>query len=80
MFESIVSTVLNQVLGSYVDNLDGSQLKLGIFSGNTWISFSSYSHFLLGNVVLKNLKLKKEAVDKLNLPIEIFEGNLTIII
>lgn len=33
MFESIVSSVLNQVLGSYVDNLDGSQLKLGIFSG-----------------------------------------------
>ena len=59
MFESIVSSVLNQVLGNYVDNLDGSQLKLGIFSGN---------------VVLKNLKLKKEAVDKLNLPIEVFEG------
>lgn len=33
MFESIVSSVLNQVLGNYVDNLDGSQLKLGIFSG-----------------------------------------------
>lgn len=33
MFETIVSSVLNQVLGSYVDNLDGSQLKLGIFSG-----------------------------------------------
>ena len=60
MFESIVSSVLNQVLGNYVDNLDGSQLKLGIFSGN---------------VVLKNLKLKKEAIDKLSLPIEIFEGN-----
>ena len=29
---------------------------------------------LIGNVVLKNLKLKKDAVDKLNLPIEIFEG------
>lgn len=63
MFESIVSSVLNQVLGSYVDNLDGSQLKLGIFTGN---------------VVLKNLKLKKEAVDKLNLPIEVFEGTLTL--
>ena len=31
---------------------------------------------LVGNVVLKNLKLKKEAVDKLNLPIEVIEGKL----
>lgn len=34
MFESIVATVLNQVLGSYVSNLEQNQLKLGIFSGN----------------------------------------------
>ena len=79
MFETIVSSVLNQVLGNYVDNLDGSQLKLGIFSGNNhfsnWIFINLFT--FLGNVVLKNLKLKKEAVDKLNLPIEIFEGKLS---
>lgn len=78
MFESIVSTVLNQVLGNYVANLDGSQLKLGIFSGTfifTFIQILFNFIYFIGNVVLKNLKLKKEAVDKLNLPIEIFEGN-----
>ena len=74
MFESIVSSVLNKVLGSYVDNLDGSQLKLSIFSGIfKWTKHTILMN-LIGNVVLKNLKLKKDAVDKLNLPIEIFEG------
>ena len=74
MFESIVATVLNQVLGKYVDNLEQKDLKLGIFSGSyeTLVILFTF----LGNVVLKNLKLKKEAVDKLNLPIEVFEGNI----
>lgn len=37
VFESIVVDLLNRFLGDYVDNLDASQLKLGIFGG---ISFT----------------------------------------
>jgi hypothetical protein len=33
MLESVVSTLLNRVLGTYVSNLDSSQLKIGIWSG-----------------------------------------------
>lgn len=33
MLESVVSTLLNRVLGSYVSNLNYNQLKIGIWSG-----------------------------------------------
>lgn len=33
VFESIVVDVLNRFLGSYVENLNRSQLKLGIWGG-----------------------------------------------
>src|ERR1700733_1453704 len=58
MFESVVATVLNNVLGKYVSNLEQNQLNVGIFSGN---------------VVLHGLKLKKEALEALNLPIDVLE-------
>ena len=61
MFESVVATVLNQVLGNFISNLEQNQLNLGLFSGN---------------VVLTGLRVRKEALDKLNLPLEVFEGYL----
>lgn len=33
VFESLVASLLNKVLGSYVQNFDASQLKLGIWGG-----------------------------------------------
>lgn len=33
VFESVVTDVLNRVLGDYVENLDSKQLKLGIWGG-----------------------------------------------
>ncbi len=33
VFESAVTDLLNRVLGDYVENLDSSQLKLGIWGG-----------------------------------------------
>lgn len=33
VFESLVADLLNRFLGPYVENLDASQLKLGIWSG-----------------------------------------------
>ncbi|KAI8929325.1 hypothetical protein BC831DRAFT_410850 [Entophlyctis helioformis] len=50
-----------QVLGEYIDNLETKQLSLGIWSGD---------------VVLHNLRLKKDALSKLNLPIDVLDGYL----
>lgn len=33
VFESVVVDVLNKILGDYVQNLDPSQLKIGIWGG-----------------------------------------------
>lgn len=59
MFESIVSSVLNQVLGSYVDNLDGSQLKLGIFSGKNCVEFLGFMTNKFRKCRFEEFKIKK---------------------
>lgn len=33
VFESLVSDLLNKFIGDYVENLDKSQLKIGIWGG-----------------------------------------------
>jgi vacuolar protein sorting-associated protein 13A/C len=35
VFESIVADILNRFLGDYVENLDQSQLKIGIWGGKS---------------------------------------------
>ncbi|KHJ44018.1 hypothetical protein D918_05711 [Trichuris suis] len=50
VFETVVATILNKALGSYVENLDASQMNLGIWGGN---------------VVLNNLNLKDTALHNL---------------
>lgn len=59
--ESVAAGLLNRFLKTYVDNLNTSQLNIGIWSGD---------------VRLKNLKLKKEALDKFRLPVDVKEGYL----
>lgn len=61
MFESIVATVLNRFLGSYIENFDPKQLNIGIWGGD---------------VRLKNLRLKKESLDKFKLPVDVKFGHL----
>lgn len=61
MLESLVATLLNRFLGLYVKNFDPGQLKVGIWSGD---------------VQLRNLELRKEALDQLKLPINVVEGHL----
>ena len=61
MFESVVASVLNNVLGSYIANLETKQLNIGIWKGD---------------VSLKNLTIREDALDKLNLPISIKKGTL----
>ncbi|KAJ8727553.1 hypothetical protein PYW07_001672 [Mythimna separata] len=61
VFESIVVDVLNRFLGNYVENLNRSQLKLGIWGGD---------------VVLENLVLKQNALEELNVPVQTVYGHL----
>ncbi|GAA5798753.1 hypothetical protein HPULCUR_004159 [Helicostylum pulchrum] len=61
MLESLVASILNKFLKSYVSNLNYDQLKIGMWKGE---------------VNLRDLKLRKEALDKLNLPINVSEGYL----
>ncbi|PVU94347.1 hypothetical protein BB561_002601 [Smittium simulii] len=68
MLESVVANLLNKLLGGYVDNLETNQLRIGIWRGD---------------VALKNLQLRKDALDGLHLPIDISKGeikNLTLTI
>ena len=61
MLESLAASLLNRLLGSYIENFDPTQLNLGIWSGD---------------VKLKNLELKKDCLDALDLPINVKAGVL----
>lgn len=61
VFESIVADLLNKYLGEYVENLDRSQLQIGIWGGD---------------IVLQNLVLKQSALDELDLPVRTVYGVL----
>ena len=61
MLEGVLATILNRFLAAYVDGLNTNQLNVGIWSGD---------------VKLRNLRLKRSALDKLRLPIDVKEGYL----
>ncbi|KAH8275295.1 hypothetical protein KR026_004712 [Drosophila bipectinata] len=61
VFESVVADVLNKVLGDYIENLDHKQLKIGIWGGD---------------VVLENLKIRENALDEMDLPVQLIYGYL----
>ncbi|CAN6662886.1 intermembrane lipid transfer protein Vps13p [Trichomonascus vanleenenianus] len=61
MLESLVASLLNRFLGSYVQNFDPKQLNIGIWSGD---------------VKLRDLELKKEALDEFKLPVDVIKGHL----
>lgn len=61
MFEAQVSYYLNQYLGHYLHGLDRQALKISVWRGD---------------VQLKNLQLKPEALQDLNLPITVKAGLL----
>ncbi len=61
MLESLVANLLNRFLGMYVRNFDAKQLNVGIWSGD---------------VKLRNLQLRKEALDQLRLPLNVVAGHL----
>ncbi|CAG9772493.1 unnamed protein product [Ceutorhynchus assimilis] len=61
VFESIVSQILNNALGEFVENLDVNQLNIGIWGGD---------------VNLNDLVLKRSALDSLDLPIQTVYGKI----
>ncbi|XP_035538229.1 vacuolar protein sorting-associated protein 13C [Morone saxatilis] len=61
VFESLVSDLLNRFIGDYVENLDKSQLKIGIWGGN---------------VVLENLKVKENALSEFSVPFKVKAGQI----
>ena len=61
MFEAQVAYYLNQYLGKYVYGLDPESLKISVWRGD---------------VELRNLQLKPEALQELNLPIIVRAGLL----
>lgn len=66
MLEGLVANLLNRFLGMYVKNFDPKQLNVGIWSGA---------------VKLRDLQLRREALDQLHLPLNVVEGllgNLTL--
>ncbi|KAK0425183.1 hypothetical protein QR680_009077 [Steinernema hermaphroditum] len=62
VFESLVADLLNRFLGDFVDNLDASQLNIGIWGGD---------------VKLDNLEVKETALDELDLPVKLKFGFLS---
>ncbi|KAL2089252.1 hypothetical protein ACEWY4_016151 [Coilia grayii] len=61
VFESLVSDLLNRFIGNYVENLDKSQLKIGIWGGN---------------VVLENLRVKENALSEFDVPFKVKAGQI----
>ncbi|NXX88954.1 VP13C protein, partial [Centropus bengalensis] len=61
VLESVVAELLNRFLGDYVENLNKSQLKLGIWGGN---------------VALDNLQIKENALSELDVPFKIKVGQI----
>ncbi|XP_021263276.1 vacuolar protein sorting-associated protein 13C [Numida meleagris] len=61
VLESVVADLLNRFLGDYVENLNKSQLKLGIWGGN---------------VALDNLQIKENALSELDVPFRVKVGHI----
>ena len=61
MLEGLVASLLNRFLGMYVKNFDAKQLNVGIWNGD---------------VKLRDLELRREALDQLHLPVNVVEGHL----
>ncbi|KAL3320236.1 Vacuolar protein sorting-associated protein 13A [Cichlidogyrus casuarinus] len=78
VFETIIADVINRYLGTFLEQLDASQLNFGLISGKFYFS---YGHFVIkGSVRLKNLNVKANAFDEFNLPVRISSGHLGLFI
>ena len=62
MFESLVADVLSKYLGRFVEGLDGDSLSVSVWSGE---------------VKLRDLKLRTDALAQFDLPVEVVSGSLS---
>ena len=82
MLERLATWFLNTYVAEYVGNINTDQLSIGILRGKFkfWPNFMLVrkclmkNTVLLGAVELEKLPLKKDALKKLNLPIEVKSG------
>lgn len=65
MLEGLVANLLNRFLGMYVRNFDPKQLNVGIWSGD---------------VTLRDLELRREALDQFHLPLNVVEGHISTLV
>ncbi|XP_023292594.2 vacuolar protein sorting-associated protein 13 [Lucilia cuprina] len=61
VLESVVAHYLNKYLFNYVENLDSNQLKISVWGGD---------------IVLNNLRIRENALDDLDLPVQLVYGHL----
>lgn len=59
--KEVLNVLFNRILAPYVENLDLNQVNYGIGQGQ---------------LTLRNLRLKKGALDKFQLPVDVLEGHL----
>lgn len=59
--KDVLNVVFNRILAPYVENLDMNQVNYGIAQGQ---------------LTLRNLRLKRGALDKFRLPVDVLEGYL----
>ncbi|KAF8898743.1 hypothetical protein BD779DRAFT_1795358 [Infundibulicybe gibba] len=59
--KEVLNVLFNRILAPYVENLDLNQVNYGIGQGQ---------------LTLRNLRLKKGALDKFRLPVDVLEGHL----
>ena len=64
MFETLITTVLNKVLGDFIENIDPQQLNISIMNGD---------------VYLTNMKLKSTLFDSMPLPFSLAYGKIGVI-
>ena len=61
MIDKLVSQILQRILGQYVENIDTDMLNISVWKGE---------------LTLENLRLKRGALDALNIPVTVTRGIL----
>lgn len=79
MLEGLVAWVLNNYLGKYVENLNTDQLSIALLSGTVQsLKLTNYklilNLYILGEVELENLPIRKDALRLLGLPLQVRAG------